>query len=186
MSRIFLIAGLIFSVILPLHSQNLEKDINQIREWFREVNSIISESNKVMLSEIEVNQGESSEPFSSEAAKIYRLGKIKMTRYFVDEQLVKMTIEFYGDREDLTSEYYFKNGNLFFVDKINTVYHRPKWHDEFKASQKSKTKDRFYVKEDRVIRWSTPDLESVGAMDPAFVENESMIANDYKQYIKIK
>ena len=186
MNKIFIIAGLILLTASSLYSQSLEVDIEQIRAWFRDVNSNISTYRKAELTDINISQDANSNLFSKEGEKIYRLGVVNLTKYYDDEQLVKLTVEFDGDREDLTSDYYFKDGHLFFVDKIKTIYHRPKWHDDFNETQKSIGKNRFYIKNNRVIRWSTLEKDNVGIHDPAFVENESMIINDYMLYISIK
>lgn len=185
MNRIFIITALIFLTVLPVFSQNSEKELEQIRNWFREVNANISQYRKVEYPDIKVYKDISPEHYSMEGEEIYRLAKVDMTKFFEDEQLVKVVLEFNGDREDLTSEYYFKNGNLCFVNKVKTIYHRPKWDEAFKESERSIAKDRFYIKDNQLIRWINPKVNNVGKMDPSYNDQEAMILNDYKLYTSI-
>lgn len=187
MNRIFIITALIFLTALPVCSQNSEKELDQMRDWFMEVNANISQCRKVEYPDIKINKDVNPEQYSMEGEEIYRLEKVYMTKFFDDEQIVKVVIEFYGDREDLISDYYFKNGNLFFVDKIKTIYHRPKWDQAFKESESSIAKNRFYVNANQLIRWINPETEIniVGKMAPSYNEQEMMILNDYKLYTSI-
>ncbi len=186
MNRIFMITALLFLTVLSAYSQNSEKELDQIRNWFREINSNTSQYKKVKYPDIKVYKDINPE-YSMEGEEIYRLVKINMTKFFEGEQLVKIVLEFYGDREDMTSEYYFKNGSLFFVDKTKTIYHKPKWDDAFKESERSIAKNRFYIKDNQLIRWINPEAEinMVGKRNPSYHENEGMILHDYKLYTSI-
>lgn len=185
MKRVFIITALIFLSVLPTYSQNSEKELDQIRSWFNEINSNINQYRAVEYPNIKIIKDINPELYSMEGQEIYRLEQVNMTKFFEDKQLVKVILEFFGDRADLTSEYYFKNGNLFFVDKVKTVYHRPKWDDEFKESEISIAKNRFYIKDNQLIRWINPDIYSVGKMDPAYNQHEANILHDYKLYTSI-
>ena len=186
MNRILIFTALIFVTALPVFSQNSEKELEQVRQWFSEVNENISQYRKVEYADLKVYNDIDPIRHSVEAETIYRLATADMTKFTKDQQLVKIVLNFDGDREDLTSEYYFKDGNLFFVDKAKTIYHRPKWDENFKESEKSVAKNRFYIKNNRLIRWIDPKVNSVGEKDPFFNEQEAMILNDYKLYTSIE
>lgn len=185
MKKIYIIVSLIFLITVPLYSQNSEKELDQIRTWFSEVNSNVSHYSKAEFPEISISKDLNPDQFSMEGAKIYRFEKANMTKFFDGGLLVKLVVEISGVREELISEYYFKEGNLFFVDKVLTVYHRPKWHDEFDESEKSISKNRFYFKDNQLIRWVNPELQSVGKMDPSYKKHESAILNDVNLYIGV-
>lgn len=185
MRRIFFINALFFWATLSVYSQTSEKELDQIRDWFKEINSNINQYKKVEFPDIKINEELNSDQHSLEGAELYRLGKVNMTKYFEGDQLVKVVLEFNGDREELTSEYYFKSGELFFVDKVKTIYHRPKWHEEFQETERSIAKNRFYIKDNQLIRWINPKIQSVGKMDPSYKKHESKILNDYNLYVKI-
>jgi len=186
MNRILIFIPLILITALPAFSQSAEEDLDEIRHWFREVNENISLCRKVEYTDIKVHKDTNPDHYSMEAEKIYRLAEANMIKFIKDQQLVKVILDFNGDREDLTSEYYFKNGNLFFVDKTKTVYHKPKWDEDFSESEKSIAKDRFYIKNNRLIRWINPKGNSVGRTDQSFDQQEAMILNDYKLYTRIE
>lgn len=186
MNRMFMITALILLIALPVHAQHSEKELDQVRDWFKEVNANISQYRKVEYPDIKVYKEISPEHYSMEGEELYRLAKVDMTKFFEDEQLVKVVLKFYGDREDLTSEYYFKNDDLFFVDKVKTIYHQPKWDDAFKESERSITKNRFYIKDDQLIRWINPDVNSVGKIDPSYGKHQMMLLNDYKLYTSVE
>lgn len=183
--KVFIITLLIFMAASPGHAQDSEKTLEQIREWFKEVNANTSQYRKVEYADLKMNKDINAEHYSMEGEDIYRLGNVHMTKFFEDEQLVKIVVDFYGDRQDLTSEYYLKDNNLFFVDKVYTVYKKPKWLDEFNETERSTVKNRFYFKDNQLIRWINPEVRSVGKMDPAYPQHEAKILNDYKLYSSI-
>jgi hypothetical protein len=186
MNRIYIFITLIFATVLPVFSQNSEKDLEQIRQWFSEINENINQCRKVEYADIKVCKDVNPTQYSMEGEKIYRLASVNMSKFIEDQQLVKVVLDFNGDRENLTSEYYFKNGNLFFVDKAKTIYHKPKWDKDFKESEKSIAKDRFYINNSRLIRWINPKENSVGKKDPIYNAQEVMILNDCKLYTSIE
>ncbi len=174
---------MIFLMALPVCAQSSKKELDQIRNRFEEVNAYISQYKKVVYPDVTVDEDTSAGQYAMEGAEIYRLATVKMTKYFDDEQLVKVEVVFDGDREDMVSEYYLKEGNLCFVDKVKTVYHKPKWDDAFNASEKSVAKNHFYIKDHQLIRWIDPKINSVGKAHPSFRNHEAIILHDYALYI---
>ena len=185
MNRTFIITTLLFLTALPAYTQHTEDELDQMRDWFREINAKISEYKKMEYPDTKVYKHAESEQYSKEGAELYSLVQANMTKFFEDGQLVKIVVAFIGDREDLLSEYYVKYGNLFFVDKVKTIYHKPKWHDAFQASEKSIVKNRFYIKDDQLINWVNPDILSVPKNDPSYQAQEMMIVHDYQLYVSI-
>ena len=185
MNRIFIITTLLFLTALSAYSQRLEDELDQIRNWFEEVNAKTGQYKKIEHPDINIYKDINPEQYSKEGAELYSLAQANMTKFFEDGQLVKIVVAFIGDREDLLSEYYVKNGSLFFVDKVKTIYHKPKWHDAFQASEKSIVKNRFYIKDDQLINWVNPDILSVPKKDPSYQAQERMIVHDYQLYVSI-
>lgn len=180
----FLITAFIFLVTSGF-SQNNEGDLLRIRDWFREINANMDRYRKVEFPDIKVYKDLNPDHYSMEGAAIYRLGKIDMTRFFKGDQLVKVVLKFYGDREDLTSEYYIRKGRLFFVDKVKIIYDRPKWNNGFKESERSVLKNRFYFKDNHLIKCLAEEktaLRSIGKEDPSYKDFESKILHDFKLY----
>lgn len=186
MNKVLMISVLIFLAVFTVQAQHSEKTLEQIRQWFKEVNAKTSQYRKVEYADIQINKDINAERYSMEGEEIYRLGNVHMTKFFEGVQIVKIVVDFYGDRQDLTSEYYFKDNNLFFVDKIWTVYKKPKWLEGFKETERSTVKNRFYFKDDQLIRWINPEVSSVGKMDPAYPKHETKILNDSNLYSSIE
>ena len=185
MNRTFIITTLLFLTALPAYTQHTEDELDRTRDWFRETNAKITQYKKVEYPDITSYKHVDSEQYSREGEELYSLAQVSMTKSFEDGQLVKIVVAFIGDREDLLSEYYVRNGSLFFVDKVKTIYHKPKWHDAFQASEKSIVKNRFYIKDDQLISWVNPDIMSVPKKDPSYQAQERMIVHDYQLYISI-
>jgi len=139
----------------------------------------------IELSDIEISRDTTSEKYSVEGAETYRPAAARITKFFDGDELVKLVITFDSDREALISAYYFQEGELFFVDKSKTIYHRPKWHNEFNASEISTTSSHFYVKGQSLLKWVDSDLLSIGKSNPYFAEQEKTILSDANLYLAI-
>lgn len=166
-------------------AQNTEVDLDQIRKWFRAINANINQFKMVELLDVEISRDTTSEKYSVEGGETYRPAAARITKFFNGDELVKLIITFDGDREAVVSAYYFREGDLFLVDKSKTIYHRPKWHHEFDASKKAIAKNRFYVKDSSLLKWVDSDLLSIGKTHPDFSEQESIIINDASVYLAI-
>lgn len=187
MNRTFTICIFMFIINWSLYCQNEEtdKDLDQIRSWFKEINTNIDQFKQVELLYIEVFSDIISDKHSIEGTKIYRLANTNMTKYFDENVLIKIVVTFNGDREELVSEYYLRESSLYFVDKRKIIFHKPKWHDEFDESNKSVLKNRFYFNNNKLLRWINTDVESIGKMNPNFTKHESIILNDINLCIGI-
>lgn len=183
--KIIILTQLIFLAALPLYAQDSEKTLAQIREWFKEVNAKSSQHRKVEYEDIQIKKDINPEQYALEGEEIYRLGNVHMTKFFDEEELVKIVVDFFGDRQDLTSEYYFKDDKLFFVDKVYTVYKKPKWLEGFNETERSTVNNRFYFSDNQLIRWINPEVRSVGKVDPDYPQHEAKILNDCKLYRSI-
>lgn len=163
-----------------------EKELDQIRRWYTEINAHVDHFKQVELPDVDVYRDTQSDTNSIEGAEIYRLAIANMTKFLEDDKPVKIVVTFDGDREDLVSAYYFREGSLFFVDKSKTIYHKPKWHDEFEESDKSILRNRFYFKSDSLLRWINTDIQPVSKTDPCFKKYESTILSDVNLYLGIQ
>ncbi|SDM35921.1 hypothetical protein SAMN05421823_112195 [Catalinimonas alkaloidigena] len=183
MNKLCILTLCVLMIPSGLFAQDSEKDVEQIRAWYKEVNAGMRHYKKVAYPDVQINRDQSPAHFSKEGAQLYRLASVTMTKYFKGEQLVKMIVEFEGDREDLTSAYYFRNDSLFFVEKDKTVYHRPKWDDNFQETEKSVARNHFYIRNNHLLVWVNPEVKQVGTTDPSFHQQEAMILNDYPLYV---
>lgn len=124
MNEIIAIYSLLFLLSSSLLAQNTKDDLDQIRNWFKEINANINQFKKVELRDIQVYKDISPEKYSIEGDDIYRLAAVNMTKFSDGDKLIKLVVTFDGDREDLVSAYYFREGDLFFVDKSRSIIGR--------------------------------------------------------------
>lgn len=75
--------------------------------------------------------------YSFESEEIFRLAITKMERYYDENILRKAIVKFDRDRQDLVSEYYYKNDSLIFVFKTKIDYNKPKWSEAFHKRRKT-------------------------------------------------
>ena len=80
----------------------------------------------------------------------------ELTAYFSGKSLRKLAAHYYGETGQALEEYYFWDGRLFFVVRVVSRYDKP-----LSGVVKSKTEERFYFDDDRLIRWLDPEKEEV-------------------------
>lgn len=72
----------------------------------------------------------------------------ELTGYFKDASLRKLAAQFYGESGKALEEYYFWDGQLFFVLRSEWRYTKP-----LSGVVKSKTEECFYFADGRLIQW---------------------------------
>lgn len=72
----------------------------------------------------------------------------ELTGYFSDQSLRKLAAKFYGESGQALEEYYFWDGRLFFVLRVESRYDKP-----LSGKVKSKSEERFYFANGVLIRW---------------------------------
>lgn len=100
----------------------------------------------------------------------------ELTAYFKDSSLRKLSARLFGETGKLLEEHYFAEGQLIFVLRLETRYTKPN-----SGVVKSKTEQRFYFADGKLIRWLNPDNKDVTA-DPARAERERELLAAAKKY----
>lgn len=80
----------------------------------------------------------------------------ELTGYFQRDSLRKLVGQFYGETGQAREEYYFWDGQLFFVLRTESRYTKP-----LSGVVKNKTEERFYFDEGTLIQWLGPDRKPV-------------------------
>ena len=114
--------------------------------------------------------------------------------YFDVDELVKVSLELFGETGKLDRDFYFKKGTLLFVFDQSHRYNMPIYMDDNRAKESGfaegynseKTKiyeDRYYFDERRLIRWidSTGKLRSTS--DSEFSEKEQSLIEHSQELI---
>ncbi|WP_293741704.1 hypothetical protein [uncultured Pedobacter sp.] len=73
-----------------------------------------------------------------------------VTGYYNKGALKKIHCVFYGETGNTVADYYFKNKNLFFLYKKETVYDKPIYLKDFKI--KNSVENRYYLSVNKVIK----------------------------------
>lgn len=77
--------------------------------------------------------------YDEELPDLYRLGAVICKKFYIESDLVKVELEYEGDRESLIEKFYFhKSSNLFFICSEYMLYSPPKWNDNSKMVLSSK------------------------------------------------
>ena len=126
------------------------KDIEAIRKEFKEINS---KAKPVLLDYtmiVTLIDKDSEKP-------------AKVIAYLDNKKFKKISVEYMGETVKVNTDYYFKDGKLFFVYTVNTEYNASIYMDKKQAEKlgieafdpkKSKiTTQRFYLKNGKLIRW---------------------------------
>jgi hypothetical protein len=72
----------------------------------------------------------------------------EMTAYFKDSSVRKLSAKFLGETGKALEEYYFWNSELIFVLRVESHYTKP-----MSGVVKTKTEDRFYFADGKLIQW---------------------------------
>lgn len=136
-----------------------EEIISDIREKFGAVNYNINSYKKVKKDLMD----ESTEGGELEA-------------YFKKEELKKIVASYYGEMGKLIKEYYFWDNDLFFVFTQDYSYNMPIYMDGSKVDKIDE--NRYYVHNDKLMRWLDPNKEKVGKSK--FLQKETEILQNAK------
>ena len=100
----------------------------------------------------------------------------ELTAYFSGKSLRKLMAKVYGETGRAAEEYYFWDGRLFFVLRVESRYDKP-----LSGKVVSKSEERFYFVDDALIRWLDPQKKEVSA-GPEFQRRESELLTGAKKY----
>lgn len=160
--------------------------IEQIRNEYNLINNSLGSYSKIENNDINVYKDLNPDNYSFESEDIYRLAMINLIRYYDNGELKKAVVKFNGDRQNLISEYYYKNDSLFFVFKTELDYKNPKWSEDFNETEKKVLENRFYFNGEKLIKWIDFNKETVGltAIDSTLTKKIISDSELYKNIAK--
>ena len=91
--------------------------------------------------------------------------------YFINGELKKIVVSYYGEMGKLFEEYYFWNNKLFFVFTQDYLYDMPMYMDGSKVEKIDE--NRYYFSAGKLIRWLDPNKEK--ATKSKMIEKEKEI-----------
>jgi hypothetical protein len=100
----------------------------------------------------------------------------ELIAYFKDRSVEKLSATFFGETGKAEEQYYFWNSELIFVFRTEWHYTKP-----MSGVTKSKTEQRFYFADGKLIRWLNPDKKEV-ATDASKLGRERELLAAAKNY----
>ena len=100
----------------------------------------------------------------------------ELTAYFKDSSLRKLSAEFFGETGKALEEYYFWENQLIFVFRVTSHYTKP-----MSGVVKTKTEERFYFADGKMIQWLDPQRKDVIASADKAARERDLLA-DAKKY----
>jgi len=80
----------------------------------------------------------------------------ELKAWFRDRSVAKLSATFFGESGKAVEEYYFWDSELIFVFRVESHYTKP-----MSGVVKTKTEDRFYFADGKLIRWLDPAKKEV-------------------------
>lgn len=147
-------------------AQTEEEQVKEIRKWFADINANLS---NYQLIEKEVSD-ESTEG-----------GSIKA--YYDNDKLMLMHCEFYGEMGNLTEDYYYNDGKLFFVFAVRKNYSAPVYSEE--EITITKEENRYYFNNDKMIRWIDTNAVKIVKTSDDFIKTGENIFNESVRLLEV-
>lgn len=137
-----------------------DADIRYIREQFKKINE---QAGTTAPKTFTIDEGEGGE----------------VSIYTADSRMVKVTATFYGETGKLIEDYYFDDQGLIFVFVQEFSYNRPIYYDKevakkneddewFDESKTEVEENRYYFKNEQLIRWLDPDKKEISSDHPQY------------------
>ena len=102
----------------------------------------------------------------------------ELVAYLSGPSIVKISATFYGEMGRATDEFYYSNDKLIFIFRRHSHYRAPLTGKVVRT-----TENRYYFKDDKLIRWIGEDGKQVPATAPEFTQGESRLLASSKQFI---
>ena len=102
----------------------------------------------------------------------------ELIAYLSGPSIVKISATFYGEMGRATDEYYYLNDKLIFVFGKHSHYRAPLTGKVVRTAE-----NRYYFKDDKLIRWIGEDGKQVSTTAPEFAQGEARLLASSKQFI---
>ena len=102
----------------------------------------------------------------------------ELVAYLSGPSIVKISATFYGEMGRATDEFYYANDKLIFTFRKHLHYNAPLTGKVVRI-----TENRYYFKDDKLIRWIGEDGKQVSTTAPEFPQAEARLLASSKQFI---
>jgi hypothetical protein len=101
----------------------------------------------------------------------------ELVAWFKGPSIMKIAATFYGESGRATEEYYYSNDKLIFVFRKDSRYSQP-----LSGKVVSTTENRFYFKNDKLIRWIDGNGKQVGLDAPEYHDKQVEYLKNSKEF----
>lgn len=101
----------------------------------------------------------------------------ELIAYFKGPSIVKITATFYGEMGRATDEFYYSDDKLILIFRKHSHYGSP-----LSGKVVRTTENRYYFKDDKLIRWIGEDGKQVSTTAPEFGQGEARLLASSKQF----
>lgn len=102
----------------------------------------------------------------------------QLIAYLSGASIVKISATFYGEMGRATDEFYYLNDKLIFVFRKQSDYRPP-----LSGKIVRTTENRYYFRDEKLIRWIGEDGKQVSATAPEFTQTKSRLLASSKQFV---
>lgn len=102
----------------------------------------------------------------------------ELVAYLSGPSIVKISATFYGEMGRATDEFYYSNDKLIFIFRRHSHYRAPLTGKVVRT-----TENRYYFKDDKLIRWIGEDGKEVATTAPEFAQAEGRLLASSKQFV---
>jgi hypothetical protein len=102
-----------------------------------------------------------------------------LVAYLRGPSIVKISATFYGEIGRATDEFYYSNDKLIFVYRKHLHY-----SGQLTGKVVRTTENRYYFKDDKLIRWIGEDGKQVSTTAPEFSQAEARLLASSKQLVE--
>ena len=103
----------------------------------------------------------------------------ELIAYLNGPTIVKITATFFGELGRATDEFYYSNDKLIFAYRKHSHY-----SGHLTGKVVRTTENRYYFKDDKLIRWIGEDGKQVSPSAPEFSQGEARLLASSKQFIE--
>ena len=103
----------------------------------------------------------------------------ELVAYLSGPSIVKISATFYGEMGRATDEFYYANDKLIFIFRRHSHYRTPLTGKVVRI-----TENRYYFKDDKLLRWIGEDGKEVSTTAPEFGQAEARLLASSKQFVE--
>jgi hypothetical protein len=164
MKRISAVVLIVLFGVLASYEANAQgpDPIQTIRQQYTSINRSAAKSQKVKKELL---------GFSAEGGEL--------VAYLKGPSIMKIAATYFGETGRATEEFYYSNDKLIFVFHKDSRYDQP-----LSGKVVATTENRYYFKDDKLIRWIGEDGKQVPATAPEFAQVESRLLASSKQFVE--